>query len=317
MPDLSIHTFGSFYVTMDGEPVTAFESNKVRALLVYLAAGATHPHSRDSLIGFLWPDQPERAARRNLSQALFNLRQAIGDDEASVPLVGVTRDAIQIQPEADFWLDSAAFSACVEQTQAHAHTHGDRGLCQACVDRLVEMDDLYSGEFLAGFFIDDSNPFGEWATLCRERFHRQVLDAQYHLAHHFERRRDYERALHYARRQVELEPWREEAHRQLMRLLARCNQRSAALAQYEVCRSVLAREMGLDPDQETQALYARIRAAGATRRHKLPAQLTPLVGREEELAHVAERLEDPACRLVTLVGPGGIGKTCLALHAAA
>ncbi|MBN1661477.1 MAG: tetratricopeptide repeat protein, partial [Anaerolineae bacterium] len=79
----------------------------------------------------------------------------------------------------------------------------------------------------------------------------------------------------------------------------------------------LAREMGLDPDQETRALYARIRAAGAARPHKILAQPTPIVGREEELASVTERLEDPACRLVTLVGPGGIGKTRLALQAAA
>ncbi|MBN1657143.1 MAG: winged helix-turn-helix domain-containing protein, partial [Anaerolineae bacterium] len=233
MPSLSIHTFGSFYVTLEGEPITTFESNKVRALLVYLAATARRPHSRDSLAGFLWPDQPERAARRNLSQALFNLRQALRDDDASSPFVRVTRDAIQFEPEGDFWLDSAAFSAHVEQYQAHAHA--DQNLCEACVHRLVEMDRLYQGEFLAGFFIDDSNPFGEWAMLCRERCHRQVLDAQYRLAHDYERRRDYDRARHYARRQVELEPWREEAHRQLMRLLARSGQRSAALAQYEVC----------------------------------------------------------------------------------
>lgn len=315
MPHLSIHTFGSFYVTLDGEPVTTFESDKVRALLVYLAAGAGRPHSRDSLIGFLWPDQPERAARRNLSQALFNLRQAIRDDDASPALVCITRDAIQINPDGDFWLDSAAFSTCVERNREHSH--GDRRLCEACVNRLIEMDALYRGEFLAGFFVNDSNPFGEWAMLCRERFHREVLVAQAHLAHHFERRRDYERALHYARRQVELEMWREEAHRQLMRLLARSGQRSAALAQYEVCRSTLAREMGIDPDEETQALYTRIRAASAARPHKIPVQPAPLIGREEELANIALRLDDPECRLVTLVGPGGIGKTRLALQAAA
>lgn len=94
MPCLSIHTLGAFHVILDGEPVTAFESNKVRALLVYLAVEAGRPHSRDILIGFLWPDQPEQAARRNLSQALLNLRHVIGDEQADPPFLCVTRQTV-------------------------------------------------------------------------------------------------------------------------------------------------------------------------------------------------------------------------------
>jgi hypothetical protein len=120
----------------------------------------------------------------------------------------------------------------------------------------------------------------------------------------------------YALRQVEMEPYREEAHRQLMHILARTGQRSAALAQYETCRRVLVEELGVEPTQETQALYKRIRSVREARPHNLPQQLPSLIGREGDLQQIAERLADPDCRLLTLVGPSGIGKARLALQVA-
>jgi predicted ATPase len=145
-----------------------------------------------------------------------------------------------------------------------------------------------------------------------------------HLAEHHEGRGEYERALEYAYRQLESEPWREEAHRQVMKLLALTRQRSAALAQYESCRRVLSEQLGIEPEAETRALYERIRTGNGESvstpdvpKHNLPAQLTPFVGREEELAQIAELLQDPDYRLLTLTGPGGIGKTRLSLQAAA
>lgn len=123
-------------------------------------------------------------------------------------------------------------------------------------------------------------------------------------------------ALEFAMRLLALDPWREEAHRQMMRLLARSGQRSAALAQYETCRRLLAQELGVEPSPETTALYERIRTA-PERRHNLPVEVTSFVGREAELAALGRRLADPTCRLVTVVGTGGVGKTRLALQAAA
>jgi DNA-binding SARP family transcriptional activator len=203
MPRLSIHLLGSFHVTLDGEPVAEFESNKVRALLAYLAVEADLPHSRDELIGLLWPDQADRTARRNLSQALFNLRRVIRD-AAAPPFLHVTRQAVQFNLDSDHWLDAAGFAAHITASETHAHSELET--CQLCVQHLEQADALYEGEFLAGFFVGDGVPFGEWGTLRRERFHHRVLDAQYHLAKHCERQRDYERARHYAWRQVESEP---------------------------------------------------------------------------------------------------------------
>jgi predicted ATPase len=101
-----------------------------------------------------------------------------------------------------------------------------------------------------------------------------------------------------------------------MVLLARAGQRSAALKQYEACRRVLAEELATAPDEATVGLAERLRAGPRAVPHNLPPQPVPFVGREAELSQLAERLDDPACRLICLVGLGGSGKTRLALEAA-
>ena len=307
MAHLSIHSLGPLRVTLDGDLVTGFESNKVRALLVYLAVESDHPHSRETLAGFLWPDQSGRSARKNL-------RQAIHDRDEEPPFLRITRRTIRFNPDSDHWLDVATFSAHLADCGVHPHHRTET--CETCIEQLEQAIALYRSSFLEGFFVDESVLFEDWILLLRERFHRLALDALYDLAKYHERRRDYDRARRYARRQVELEPWREEAHQQLMRLLARGGQRSAAMAQYDVCRRILAEELRVEPHQETTSLYQRILMAGKARPHNLPRQLTSLVGREQELSEIAERLADPDCRLLTLTGLGGVGKTRLAPRAA-
>lgn len=310
-------------MALGGEPVTDFATDKARALLAYLVLESDRPHRRDALAGLLWPDEPESRARQNLRQALSYLRQAIGDQDQDVPFLLTSRRTIQFNRDSDHWLDVAEFAALVEASERHRHRRLES--CLPCVHRLEEMADLYQGDFLKQFFLSDSSVFEEWASLKREWFHREIISALRYLTRHYERRGDYGRAQAYAWRQISLEPWREEAHRRLMRLLALDGQRSAALAQYEACRQALTEELGVEPTDETKGLYEQLRAAASEqipelRPHghcPLPPSPTPFVGREAELAELAELVANPDCRLVTLVGPGGIGKTRLALQAAA
>jgi len=319
MSRLTIALLGAFQVTLDCEPITSFATDKARALLAYLAVEADRPHRRDVLAGLLWPDQPQRKARQNLRQALSHLRHTIHNQDEEEPFLLIGRKTIQFNPGSDHWLDVAAFAALVEDCREHRH----RSLktCLPCIRRMEQMVELYRGEFLEQFFLSDSSGFEEWATLKREWLHRKAVEALLHLANHHERRGEYWRARQYARRQAALEPWREEAHRQLMRLLALDGQRSAALAQYETCRRALAEELGVQPTAETTELYEQIRESATAdlqtcRLADLPLSPTPFVGREEELANLAELLANPDCRLVTIFGPGGIGKSRLALQVA-
>lgn len=322
MPQLALLLLGPLQVTLGGAPVTAFESDKVRALLAYLAVEAGRPHRRAALAALLWPERPDRAAQLNLNQALANLRRAIGDREALTPHLLVTRAAIQLNPAADHAIDAAEFGALLDACDAHQHR--DPAGCAACTERLARAVALYRGEFLAQLAPRDCQPFQEWALVVRERLHRRAQAALGQLAAYHERRDDRAAALDAARRLIAIESWDEGAHRLAMRLLWRDGQRAAALAQYERCRAALDAELGVAPDDATAALYEQIRAEATPGDAPQPAACvslphpgTPFVGREDELARLAAYLGDPACRLVTIVGLGGSGKTRLAIQGAA
>ncbi len=326
MAYLSLRVLGELQVLKDGVPVQAFESDKVRALLAYLAVEAAQAHRRGTLLGLLWPDYPEEAARHNLRQALYNLRLGLGDHTARPPYLLITRESIQFNRASDYSLDLDEFNA---HYSAWKKNLGREGVTpSALVAPLEAMVQLYRGEFLQQFYLEDSEAFEDWLLVQREAVHRRVMKALTTLANEYEHRADFSTARRYARRQLELDPWREEAHRQVMRLLALEGQRSAALAQYEHCRRVLAEELGVEPSPQTRDLYEQIRSGTLKPRverptqvpaaplHNLPVSLTPFIGREQELAELGRLMAEPACRCLTLVGPGGIGKTRLALQAA-
>jgi predicted ATPase/DNA-binding SARP family transcriptional activator len=321
MARLSLHLLGPLQVTLAGEPVTGFESDKVRALLVYLAVEAGRPHRRQALAGLLWPGRPERAARKYVRNALSNLRQAIGDRHAEPPYLLITRETIQFNRASDHWLDVETFTACVAAKDSPRPAGQPREAQN--IDRLEEAVALYRAGFLEGFGLKDSAEFEDWSLLVRERLQREVMGAFSRLAEYCEARGAYERASEYGWRQVTLEPWQEEAHQRLMRLLALSGRRATALAQYRTCCRVLREELGIEPSTETTLLYERIKSGELDQQVEkrklcnLPVPLIPLVGREKELAEIADLLQDPGCRLLTLTGPGGCGKTRLALEAAA
>jgi DNA-binding SARP family transcriptional activator/class 3 adenylate cyclase len=258
---------GSFLATLDGEPVSQFGSDTARALLAYLALHPGTPLRRDTLAGLLWPEQTDAEARRNLRVALSRLRAAIGDRDAGrtqadvrepdAPLLQVERQTILFPDDARCFVDVSAMRGALAETRTHAHDRLER--CGECARRLQEAADLYQGEFLTGFSLD-SVPFEEWMVVEREALHWQALEALAALTDYYEGQGNYERAIENARRQVELESWRESAHRQCIRCLALSGHRGAALAQYEACRQILAEELGVEPEPETQALQASIRS---------------------------------------------------------
>jgi predicted ATPase/DNA-binding SARP family transcriptional activator len=304
---LHLRALSAFEAHVDGAPVERFRSEKARALLVYLAVEPDHQRPRAHLAALLWPDHSDESALRNLSQTLVRLNEALG--EATPPYLLVTRQTIGWNAQSH-----AAFDVTCLTRLAQLSATAD----------LEQAAALYRGAFLPGFSIPDCEEFDDWLRLTREGLERLALDVLARLAERYLAAGQCAEAVAVARRQLELDAWREAAHRQLMRALALSGARAAALAAYARCREALLADLGLEPDDETQALYERIRSgdapmarpAGGAPRDNLPAALTPFVGRDAELAELVALRQQPGARLLTLVGAGGMGKTRLALEAA-
>ncbi len=318
---LSIRTLGGLTIELEREHRTAtsalpsnrqrvqFRTRTIEALLVYLAR-QRRPLSRDVLAEMLWPERSQDQARSNLRVALHRLREQLD------PYVVVTRQDIALKPEAAVTLDVAQFEAHLAAAELTAATA------------------LYQGDFLEGFYLNDSPDFEQWALLERERLRTLALAAYQQLIGQQAAAGQLDAAIDCAQHLLVLDPLHEATHRQLMRLLALADQRSAALAQYETCRHLLAAELDVPPDEMTTGLYEQIRAgtlglspsapahletrlAIGVPLQNLPPQPTPFIGRAAELAQIDQLLANSDCRLLTLLGVGGIGKTRLAVEAAA
>ncbi|MEZ4713773.1 MAG: BTAD domain-containing putative transcriptional regulator [Caldilineaceae bacterium] len=327
MSTLKLTFLGAFQVHLDGVPVTTFRSAKVRALLAYLVLEAERPHARESLMALLWPDDVPESAQQSLRQALYLLRRTLADidNQATEPFLLITRQTAQFNPASTYQLDVADFLQYIES------------------GKLVEAAACYQDDLLAGLACD-SAPFEAWLRLTRERLHNIALDTLYQLTQQHLRQGEYTAARAYAQRQIELEPWREEAHRQLIYALAAQGERSAALAQYERCKRLLGLELGVEPSAETQQMWQQIQSGQFVAVRPLPADipgrstksLPPAVavatamaprvdwgemphldafhGRAPELVTLTAWLRDDRCRLAAILGMGGQGKTTLAAH---
>jgi predicted ATPase/DNA-binding SARP family transcriptional activator len=320
MSNLAIHLLGPFIVLKDGQPLI-FSYDKVRALLAYLAveAGRSGPISRSRLASLLWPDQPQSAAQDSLRQALSRLRSLINDRDARPPFLLVEHDTVQINRASSLQVDLDAFQDGLAKTATHHH----RSLpsCPTCATQLEKAAGLLRGDFLEDLCLPDSDLFETWATTQRERIKIQALGLFSDLARFYERRGDPDRTLTYATHQIEIDPYHEPAHRQIMQALVRSGQRSQAVLHFNRLKQLLEDELGILPTTETLALFEAIRQGHSlpdpfnVQMRNLPAPLTPLVGRSVELSELLVWLSDPDRRLISLVGPGGVGKTRLAIQA--
>jgi len=294
---LELNLLGVPEVTLDGQALTFTRRGSI-ALLAYLAL-SRRAHAREALATLLAGDSFEEQARKYLSNVLVDLRQQVGE------YIVATRQSVAFDRSRPFRLDVAEF-----QTRAAACQHS------SSLTELEAAIDLYRDEFLAGLTLSGTPDFESWQLAQREELRGQYMQL---LRNHVElsmRHGAWHSGIQSARRILAEEPWLDETHRQLILMLAHSGQRHAALAQYQACRRMLREELGVDPSLETAALFNRLRAAITPPPHNLPHATSPLVGRGEQVRMLSALLADPECRMVTITGLGGSGKTRLALEVA-
>lgn len=330
MPQPKLTLFGPPGLELDNRSVE-ISLRKALALLAYLAF-TRQPHSRDVLATLLWPENNQKSARANLRRMVYELHR-----RTKIELLEATTDTVAINPSLDLWLDVHAFE-----------NHARAGLSQEQnVAALLLAADIYADDFMAGFILSDSPEFDDWQFFQREELRQLLAQVLQALLNHFEESDEHGSALPYARRWLALDPLHELAHRRLMTLYALDGQQAAAIRQYDECVRILEEELEAPPEEETQALFEAIRTrrfpkesitepSSPSRRiaiqdkltsasdhssaqppvRNMPAPTTPFVGRKQEIDEIVRRMGDPACRLLTLNGPGGIGKTRLAVEVA-
>ena len=326
MSHLALSFLGPPGIALNGIP-QKMNTRKATALLAYLAVTG-QSHSRDRLASLFWPESGQQQGRAALRTTLSNLRITLGESWFITDAY-----AIGLKWQTDIQVDVTDFRRLLQKAMEGSHTaDGDEQRNQYTA--LAEATALYRSDFLTGFTLSDSSDFDEWQFFERESLRQGYAQALERLIHNYSAKQAFADAIPFARRWVALDPLHEPAQCKLMQLYADAGNWTDALRQYRECERILAEELGVTPDAETTVLYERIcnqpRVQAVPREEtpsqalamlvqphtRLPTRLTSFVGRVQELNEVNRQVKDPLCRLLTLIGPGGIGKTRLAIEVA-
>jgi predicted ATPase/DNA-binding SARP family transcriptional activator len=300
---LVVKLLGQFSVQLN-DLLIEIPSRPAQTLFAFLALQPDTAFRREKLAGLIWPDANESNARSNLRHALWRIRKALGEQEGQhyFPADDLT---VMFSAEPGCWTDAVLLA----------------GKSNPISSTLEEQVAAYHGELLPGFYDD-------WVTIERERLQAAFESKIEALIDRLSREKNWSDVIEWAEHWIKFGTAPEPAYRALMIAHARLSHKAKVKETYQRCVEALQREFGVEPAEETQELYQQLMATRplarppapiepAAPRHNLPTPATPLVGRETELAEITDRLvNDPSCRLLTIVGPGGIGKTRLALQAA-
>lgn len=300
---LEIRLLGKFDVRRDGKPFT-IPSRPAQSLFAYLILNAGTSHRREKLAGLLWPDSLEETARDNLRHALWRVRKAL-ESASSTRFLHADDLTISFETSSDYWLDAAALEKVSENASA---------------DELMAVLSEYQGELLPGLY-------DEWVVLEREHLNSIFDHHMARLLALLEKEKRWLDILDWGERWIKLGQKPEPAYQALMSAHAAKGDMSKVAATYERCVKSL-KEFGIAPSEQTRALFERLKAGKemletgtadpVKEKHRestktnLPNPITSFIGREKEVEEIVKLVGRN--RLVTLTGPGGVGKTRLAIQ---
>lgn len=318
---LSFQLLGAVSLFKNGQPLSQFRSQKEVALLIYLAQTG-QSHQREFMADLLWEDRTTPQALSNLRTVLARLHKQVGDALVVSRKTLALAAASQQQVDAVVLRQSLATIGLVD-TPAKAAT-------------LRHALDAYRGDFLADFHLPDAPQFEHWMITTREQIRRQVIGAYDKLGQYALATGAVDDGIALAQRWLDVDALDEAAHTLLIRLLLEAHQTGAAVAHYNYCAELLRKELDIAPPTALMALIKNVLPSSPALRqpdvgqppsavlpaivkqtvsrphHNLPAPHDQFFGRIATQQAIGERLDQPWCRLVTLVGHGGVGKTRLA-----
>jgi DNA-binding SARP family transcriptional activator len=246
MEILQVTLLGRVRITHDNWRTEVTMTREIQALLAYLLVHRNKIHSRETIAGVFWGERSQEKARGSLNTALWRLKKALEPDEvlAGRYLVNSHQGSVSFNRESQYWLDIETFETTINQSLISDFQRVE----QHCVSNLENVLTFYNGDFLEGFYMD-------WILRERERLRTLYLKSLAYLLKYYQFHKCYEKAISYGQQILYLEPLREEIHRDVMRLYSENGQRVLAMQQYEICRSLLDRELNILPMKDTQELY--------------------------------------------------------------
>ncbi|MEM7537236.1 MAG: BTAD domain-containing putative transcriptional regulator [Chloroflexota bacterium] len=299
---------GPTTIVVDGQPMPQLPGQKVIALLAYLCC-QPGPHARIHLADLLWEGLPRSGLLANLRSLLRRLPSVFK------PYIHTTAQTIAFKPADDVWVDVLAFQAMAAQHEAAQYEIAQHEIAEA----LDPMLTMYGGLFLADLALDNAPRFSDWQYMLRERLEQVMLNGLSSMIELCLQQEHYAQGIVYAQRFIELDPLAETARRQLMVLLAQSGQQQTALETYRALVDMLDVEWGVPPSPETEDAYERIfhrQQVQTPPVSMLPILTPPLIKRQVELTVLIDQLQNPDCRLITVTGLGGTGKSYLTIDAA-
>lgn len=240
MATLHLELLGDFRLRLENGSLVTISAKKSQAMLAYLAVKPAQLVSRDKMASLLWSSTASEQARQSLRQTLSTLRKELAAISPQKILIE-EGDFLSLDPNA-VYVDVAEFESLVAVGTPEA---------------LDPATQLYAGDFMDGFELDEEK-FDQWVLAERDRLHRMSLRAHASLVEQLTRAGAIDEAVATAQRSLRIDPLQEPMHRTLMRLYLQGGDTTNALQQYDACSKVLKRELAVEPDAETKALYNEV-----------------------------------------------------------
>ena len=307
--EVHIQLLNGFSITEGSDEKSDFHPPRIQSLLTYLILNRHTPQPRQQVAFLLWPESTEKQAFTNLRKLLYVIRQA----QNGTRIIDIQNRSLQYAHDDAHQVDLISFENHLLSASHSAEVKEKRQHLEAAID-------LYRGELTP--HLKD-----EWLIKMRQDLHNRYMSAALELIQLLETCRDLPRALFYGERLLQADRFRESTYQLLMRLHLSQDDHAAALMVFDNCRRLLADELGVYPSGTTEKLYLEALAVEKKPvelaeisfvkpkpvKHNLPFQPTSFIGREDELNTLEDYLLDSNCRLISILGAGGMGKTRLAL----
>jgi DNA-binding SARP family transcriptional activator len=247
---LVVYCLGPFRVYQNDQLITDWTSLKGQCILKYLVTHRGRPIAKDILMDVFWRDADPEAARRNLHQAIYSLRQTLRRGQPEFQHIQFENDCYLLNPEMDIWLDFEEFEKHVQDGR---RLEAAGQLPEAMAEYGVA-EGLYQGDFL------EEDLYQDWPGLQREHIRGMHLSIVDRLSEYYVQEGGYNAAIALCQKVLAQDNCHEQAHRRLMQCYLGQGQRHLAVRQYQTCVEALREELDLTPAEETVALYRRITA---------------------------------------------------------